>query len=206
MALQTVWYHTDIPDNLITILENYLRNKNLDNALNDSLLFNDKLDHEIRNSKNTWIPSSNWISGFLWYYIERANRENFLYDISHIDGESIQYTSYGVGEYYTWHEDAGLSICNKPVAATTIESSAQNFIVENSEIIRKLSFSLQLSDVDDYEGGQLQFLGDEKTTYFAPKRKGTLIIFDSRTKHRVLKVTKGVRKSLVGWVVGPRWR
>ena len=33
-----------------------------------------------------------------------------------------------------------------------------------------------------------------------------MILFDSRTKHRVLKVTKGTRRSIVGWVVGPRWK
>jgi predicted GIY-YIG superfamily endonuclease len=43
-------------------------------------------------------------------------------------------------------------------------------------------------------------------SYFAPKKKGVLIVFDSRAPHRVRKVTKGVRKSIVGWSVGPRWR
>ena len=33
-----------------------------------------------------------------------------------------------------------------------------------------------------------------------------MILFDSRTQHRVLKVKSGVRKSIVGWTVGPRWR
>ena len=42
--------------------------------------------------------------------------------------------------------------------------------------------------------------------YFAPKQKGTLIVFDSRTKHRVRTVKTGLRKSIVGWVVGPRWK
>jgi PKHD-type hydroxylase len=75
-----------------------------------------------------------------------------------------------------------------------------------AELVRKLSFTLQLSDPEDYEGGQVQFLDENGRTYFAPKRKGTLVLFDSRTQHRVLKVTKGLRKSIVGWVVGPRWK
>ena len=65
---------------------------------------------------------------------------------------------------------------------------------------------VQLSDPDDYEGGNLQLLGEDGKSYFAPRKKGTVIVFDSRTQHRVLKVTKGLRKSLVGWVVGPRWK
>ena len=33
-----------------------------------------------------------------------------------------------------------------------------------------------------------------------------MVLFDSRTQHRVLPVKKGVRKSIVGWTVGPRWK
>ena len=77
---------------------------------------------------------------------------------------------------------------------------------ENTELVRKLSFSLQLSDPDDYEGGNVQFLDENGKSYFAPRQKGSIILFDSRTQHRVLKVTKGTRKSIVGWVVGPRWK
>ena len=42
--------------------------------------------------------------------------------------------------------------------------------------------------------------------YVAPRQRGSIMLFDSRTMHRVCKVTKGTRKSLVGWVVGPRWK
>jgi PKHD-type hydroxylase len=73
-------------------------------------------------------------------------------------------------------------------------------------MVRKLSFVLQLSDPEDYEGGNLQLLDESGSTYFAPRQKGTMILFDSRTQHRVLKVKKGVRKSIVGWTVGPRWK
>ena len=74
------------------------------------------------------------------------------------------------------------------------------------ESSRKLSFSLQLSNENDYEGGELQFLTDENISYYAPKKRGTLVIFDSRSRHRVTKVRSGVRRSLVGWVNGPRWQ
>ena len=70
----------------------------------------------------------------------------------------------------------------------------------------KLSFSLQLSDPDDYEGGNFQLIDESGKLYVAPRKRGTIILFDSRTQHRVLKVKKGRRKSIVGWVVGPRWK
>ena len=65
---------------------------------------------------------------------------------------------------------------------------------------------MQLSDPDDYERGNVQVLSDEGYSYISPRKRGSIILFDSRTPHRVLKVTKGVRKSIVGWAVGPRWR
>ena len=58
----------------------------------------------------------------------------------------------------------------------------------------------------DYRGGEVEFINSAGERYFAPKQKGTLIVFDSRTKHRVRTVKSGLRKSLVGWVVGPRWK
>ena len=33
------------------------------------------------------------------------------------------------------------------------------------------------------------------------ERRGCIVLFDSRTQHRVLKVTKGTRRSIVGWVL-----
>ena len=42
-------------------------------------------------------------------------------------------------------------------------------------------------------------------SYIVPRKRGTIVLFDSRTQHRVLKVTKGTRKSIVGWVCGKRW-
>ena len=71
---------------------------------------------------------------------------------------------------------------------------------------RKLSFAMQLSDPDDYEGGNVQLLDEAGNSYMAPRKKGCIMLFDSRTQHRVLKVTKGIRKSIVGWTVGPRWK
>ena len=82
----------------------------------------------------------------------------------------------------------------------------QDFVNENIEMVRKLSFALQLSAPDEYEGGNVQFLDEAGQMYFAPRQRGCVMLFDSRTQHRVLKVTKGIRKSIVGWTVGPRWK
>ena len=207
MAHQSIWFHTNIPNNLVDVLVKDLQDGNADKSLEESRVGQGNSDHDIRNAKNLWIPTTHWIGGFLWYYAERCNRENFKYDLTCIDGESLQYTSYKEGEHYTWHTDQDLGTYYKPqdIGRRNPQALVDDFIAENTEYIRKLSFSLQLSDSDSYEGGQFQIL-DGKSSYIVPRQRGTLVFFDSRTPHRVRKVTKGVRKSIVGWIMGPRWR
>ena len=206
LAFQSIWYYSDVPDKIVNCIEEDLT-ETFQKEMGDSRLMGDSLNRDKRNSKNAWVPTNHWTAGFVWNYIERANRENFLYDIRNVDGESMQFTQYSEGEFYSWHNDAGISCHYKPVSVGNHhEGRAQDFVNENLELVRKLSFVVQLSDHDSYEGGNLQMLAENGKSYFAPRKKGTVIIFDSRTQHRVLKVTKGVRKSLVGWVVGPRWK
>lgn len=206
MAFQSMWYFTDIPKNIIDTIEEDLADQ-FDKQLELSKLANDNLDTSRRSSKNAWIPTNHWVGGFIWHYVSKANRENFLYNLTNIDGETMQYTRYEVGDFYNWHNDAGIGICYKPSATDNLmkQEMVDDFVTVSCERIRKLSFILQLSDPDDYEGGNVQFLDDNRKTFFAPRKRGTIILFDSRMQHRVLKVTKGVRKSIVGWTVGPRW-
>ena len=94
--------------------------------------------------------------------------------------DSLQYGEYRADEggKYEWHTDTGKT---KPM--------------------RKLSFTLQLSDAEDYSGGELQF---ERGIVpgACPKVKGTVCIFPSFFRHRVTEVTRGTRKSVVGWMSG----
>ena len=213
MAFQSIWYYTNIPNKIIDIIEEELT-ENFDSNLQDSRVGEGNygtVDKNKRNAKNAWVPTSHWIAGFVWHYVQRANRENFLYDLIGVDGESLQYTVYGEGQYYGWHSDQGLSTHYKPEATAVSDRTdtgklTSEFININCEYVRKLSFSLLLSDPDTYEGGNLQLIDETGRSYIAPRQRGTIILFDSRAQHRVQKVTNGVRKSLVGWTVGPRWR
>lgn len=211
LAYQSIWYFTNLNSKVIDILEEEL-SENLDDKLQDSRIGDGDygtVDRDKRNAQNSWISTNHWIGGFVWNYVQKANRENFLYDLTNIDGESLQYTVYGPGQYYGWHNDAGISSFYKPVSEGNRghgEALFQDFVNENCEKVRKLSFSLLLSDPETYEGGNLQLIGEDGRSYYAPRQKGVIILFDSRAQHRVKKVTKGVRKSIVGWVVGPRWK
>ena len=190
MAYQSVWYFTSLPKDIVEILEKDLK-RTFDDELKPSKLGGDKINEKVRNSKNAWIPTSHWVGGLIWHYVQKANRSNFLYDLSHIDGETIQYTKYGVGDYYNWHTDQDIRVIETP-----------------NELVRKLSFTLQLSDENEYTGGNLEFadFDNSKNKFIAPRTRGCLIIFDSRVPHRVCPVKSGLRKSLVGWVMGKRWR
>lgn len=211
MAFQSIWYYTDIPDKIVDIIEEDLKD-NFDSQLQDSRVGSGNygtVDVDKRNARNAWVSTDHWVAGFIWHYVQRVNRENFLYDLTNIDGESLQYTVYREGEYYGWHNDAGIQTYYKPQSASNRAPGSEimnDFVNENCERVRKLSFSLLLSNPETYEGGNLQLLAEDGKSYFAPRQRGTIILFDSRTQHRVQKVTKGVRKSLVGWTVGPRWK
>ena len=213
MAYQSIWYYTGLPKDIVNILDDYVSEK-FDSEMKDSELIGRHKDKNKRNSENAWINTNHWIAGFLWHYVNKANRENFLYDLTNIDGENLQYTKYSEGQYYNWHNDAGINNYYKPQYVANSGNSnddsdnlqVTDFLKTSCELVRKLSFTLQLSDPDEYEGGNVQLIDDSGKSYIAPRQRGTIILFDSRTQHRVIKVKKGVRKSIVGWVLGPRWR
>ena len=76
-------------------------------------------------------------------------------------------------------------------------------------IIQKNSFTSSLLNTSMHVDTQFyKKFGNTKAgkSYIVPRKRGTIVLFDSRTQHRVLKVTKGTRKSIVGWTVGPRWK
>ena len=93
--------------------------------------------------------------------------------------EPLQLTHYKAKDngHYTWHEDW---------------SEAPGFSH------RKLSGVILLSD--DFEGGKFEFLHQGVP---AEMTVGSMILFPSFRTHRVNKVTKGERWSLVFWVSGP---
>ena len=66
--------------------------------------------------------------------------------------------------------------------------------------------SIQLSDENEYDGGELEIKGSGDQTTTAGKALGSLIVFDSKVTHRAIPVTKGERIVLVGWAAGPKLR
>ena len=149
MANLVSWEFTQLPTDVVDILEKDI--KQFDPTVKQSGLMGEKIDLQIRNSENSWISTSHWIGGWLWYYISKSNRENFLYDIVDIDGGSLQYTHYNEGQFYNWHQDSDLDTHHKPqMNFSSGENRAQEEIIQAVEYIIKLSFTLKLSEHTDY--------------------------------------------------------
>ena len=85
MANTCCWYETRIPESLmkslIDDLERVDENIFIKSQVNP---YNSEIKDSVRKSQHCWIPSGHWIGGLLWHYIRMANKDNFLYDISHI--------------------------------------------------------------------------------------------------------------------------
>ena len=112
MASSVCWEFTELPVEVIDILENDI--KKFDTSIQPSLLVGDFSNTHIRSSQNTWINTSHWIGGWLWYYVSKINNANFLYDITDIDNGTLQYTHYKEGQFYSWHSDTALDTYHKP--------------------------------------------------------------------------------------------
>lgn len=147
---------------------------------------------EDRKSRLKWIPQNgewNWLYEKLMNFAKEANSRMWNFDLISAP-EFIQYTEYHGSDRgeYGWHQDIG------PDELST----------------RKVSITVQLSDDNEYEGGDLVFwmggnsLEDNNLT--APKGKGTVVLFPSYLVHAVKPVTKGIRKSFVLWLGGGHYK
>lgn len=152
----------------------------------DATIFNNRgIDTKIRSSTVRWLYDIK-IRDMLWEYVKQANMNAYGVDVENF--AEMQFTEYHATEngHYSWHHDIHWS--------------------DNVNSDRKLSITLQLTDGDEYEGGDFEFNECQNPPSEQLRKKGTVLVFPSYLQHRVLPVTKGTRKSLVAWFRGPRWR
>ena len=143
---------------------------------------------EYRSSQIGWVPvtvETAWIYEAVAAVAIDMNHANFGFDLSGF--QPIQYTVYshkpGDAPHYDFHTDV---------------------MAQGKHSQRKLSLVMQLSDPLDYEGGELIVWNSER--FHVPKEKSLMVGFPSYSLHKVTPVTRGVRKSLVAWAVGPQFR
>jgi len=116
--------------------------------------------------------------------MKQVNGNHFGYEGMQIT-EPAQFTEYPKGGFYDWHMDADVNCRFEPP-------------------VRKISMTILLSPQTEFEGGDLEFMSEGNKP--PQLLQGQAIFFCSLIRHRVAKVKKGIRRSLVMWFGGPPFK
>lgn len=138
------------------------------------------VDKEIRDVKRLLLPQNQGIGGILTSTALNANHYWWQYNITH--SNQTEFLMYEPDGHYNPHVDT--------------------FHMHTDET-RKLTALAFLND--DFEGGKF-FLNAAGTPFYPPQKAGTVLVFPSYMVHGVEPVTKGVRYSVVTWMVGPYFK
>jgi PKHD-type hydroxylase len=143
-------------------------------------------DAQMRVTTISWIPFK--VMPEMYKRIERSmlqvNGNHFGYEGMRLT-EYAQFTEYPKGGFYDWHIDADTNCQFEPP-------------------VRKISMTILLSNQSEFEGGDLEFMSEGNKP--PPLIQGQAIFFCSLIRHRVAKVKKGTRQSLVMWFGGPPFK
>ena len=139
---------------------------------------NNRVDKQIRDVKRVVLPSYRGIGATMAGMGMAANQQAWKFDVTH--SNQTDYLKYDVDGHYYPHVDT--------------------FINPNDSECRKLTVLLFLND--DFEGGKF-FIQNGHEKIYPPQRVGTCLVFPSFILHGVEPVTKGIRRSIVTWMVGP---
>ena len=133
-------------------------------------------------------PKLGWVFDVMWKLAIESNDQWFGFHLSKLDFIQLaEYDSSYEGEYKRHHDVFWMN--NDP------------------KYHRKLSAVIQLTNPNDYTGGDLElFNQQEKPNPHEVKTQGSVIFFPSFIEHQANKVTKGTRYSLACWFDGPKWR
>ena len=143
-------------------------------------------DTKMRITTIGWIPFKALPD--MYKIIERSmlqvNRNHFGYEGMALT-EPAQFTEYPKGGFYDWHMDSEVNCQYEPP-------------------VRKISMTILLSNQSEFEGGDLEFMTEGNSP--PALLQGQAIFFNSMIRHRVAKVKKGIRRSLVMWFGGPPFK
>jgi len=158
-----------------------------DKGLIKGKTFNDDKTKDIRDSKISWLYPADgidWVFRRVTDITLNLNERFFKFDLFGLN-EGFQFTNYeSPSGKYGKHVDRSMSMS-----------------------VRKLSISIQLTNPEEYEGGELKLYdGDDDEAIVMDKTQGTLILFPSYVLHEVMPVTKGTRNSLVTWITGKQFK
>jgi predicted 2-oxoglutarate/Fe(II)-dependent dioxygenase YbiX len=136
------------------------------------------VNKKIRDVKRVNLPSYRGVGATMAGIGIAANQQVWKFDVTH--SNQTDYLKYDVDGHYHAHVDT--------------------FINPGDAECRKLTVLMFLND--DFEGGKL-FIQNGHQKIYPPQNAGTCLVFPSFMLHGVEPVTKGIRRSIVTWLVGP---
>lgn len=166
-------------------------------GLTEGGLFSGTDIYQTRKAKTAFIDQAD--SNTQWLYdkinnlVGYYNDTLFGFDLTGYD--YFQYAEYDVTGKHNFHMDIAM---NTPEPIT----------YRINEHLRKLTIVLMLNQQGvDFEGGDFQVnLSEERLPVTVNMDKGNVLILPSFLLHRVTPVIRGLRKTLVTWVIGPKFR
>lgn len=135
---------------------------------------------DIRNVARLQLPLYAGIGATLTSIGLNVNYEIWQYDITH--SNQSEFLMYDIKGKYETHVDSSH--------------------VKSNET-RKLTVLAFLND--DFEGGKF-YIQNSHNKHYPPQAKGTVLIFPSFMPHGVEPVIKGIRYSVVTWMLGPYFK
>ena len=169
-------------------------------------------DHGTRKSGVAWLDRDATLQDGLTIFdhiiphVRKVNEDYFKFDLSY--HETYQFTSYkhdpNAPEFYSWHCDGHFEPYNEEDCKDDPNKD------ERLNTYRKLSYSVNLTHPDKYEGGHFEWtdpfmqnpqsMTPDNIKFRAQqnaREQGSIIIFPSFVYHQVTPVTRGLRQSLV---------
>jgi predicted 2-oxoglutarate/Fe(II)-dependent dioxygenase YbiX len=139
---------------------------------------NGVINKTIRDVKKVQLPSYRGIGATMAGMGIEANRQAWKFNVTHAN--QCEYLKYDVEGHYNAHVDT--------------------FMNPSDNECRKLTVLVFLND--DFEGGKF-FIQHGHEKIYPVQNAGACVVFPSFMLHGVEPVTKGIRRSIVTWLVGP---
>jgi len=166
-------------------------------GLGEGGLFSGNDIYSTRKAKTAFINqpdgTTQWIYDKFNNMIGYYNDTLFGFDLTGYD--YFQYAEYDVTGKHNFHMDIAMN-------------SPQQIDYRINEHFRKMTIVLMLNQQGvDFEGGDFQVnLSEERLPVKVHMNKGHVLLLPSFLLHRVTPITNGIRKTLVTWVNGPKFR
>lgn len=150
-------------------------------------------EDKVRKSKVKFFnadPTNQWIFDRFNNIITSINDKFYGFNLYGYD--QFQYTVYKDDGRYDWHMD-------------TVMGNELKGLEHRGT--RKLSIVMLLNDSSEFTGGEFEINSStESNPLTIEMARGRIVAFPSFMIHRVKPVLSGVRKSLVIWVEGPKFK